>query len=81
MESAVLLHTLMKIAIRKNELTKTIKQIKKMAGLPSVKNPISNNDDGLLGHVSLALRYIIEQTTTYTDAKPTTQSPNPNPVQ
>jgi hypothetical protein len=64
METAVLLQTLTKIAIRKNELTQTIKQIIKIAGLPSVKNPISNKDDGLLGHDSLALRYKIEHATT-----------------
>jgi len=53
-----------KIAIRKNEFTHTIKQIKKIAGLPSVKNPISKREDGLFGQTSLAFKYKTEHITT-----------------
>ena len=36
-DKAVLLHTFVKIAMRKNELTHTMKQIAKIAGLPIVR--------------------------------------------
>lgn len=63
-DNAVWLHTFINIASRKNEFTQTIKHIKKMAGLPSVKYPISKSDDGLFGHASRALRYRAEHATT-----------------
>ena len=52
------------MAIKKNELTQTIKQMRKIEDLPIVRNPISNNDEGLFGQASLALRYKTEQRTT-----------------
>ena len=61
---AVKLQTFVNIAIRKNEFTHTIKQIKKIAGLPSVKNPISKREDGLFGQTSLAFKYKTEHITT-----------------
>ena len=68
------------MAIKKNEFTQTIKQIKKIAGLPRVKNPISKSDDGLFGQIYLALRYKTEQTTTWIAANIRTAAPIENPI-
>lgn len=46
-----------KMIIRKKLLIQIVKQITKIDDLPMVRYPISNMDEGLSGHTSLALRY------------------------
>ena len=54
--TAMLLNTLTNITIRKKLLTQIKKQIIKIDARPRTKYPISNIDEGLFGHTSLALR-------------------------